>query len=203
MKKNNSRFILGLVAGVLLLVLLRLLFMPEELVTHHHANMAIFLDGNRLNLSADKYMEDVEGCKPDYIPLKPEERTHFHANEDMVVHVHDEGVTWGHFLANVGFSLSDGVLVTDQGEIISDDGDRSLKFILNGELVDSLANRLIGSEDRVLISFGSENMETGLLDQLAEVAENAAYHNVHPDPGSCSGAIEASWGSKLRRAVWF
>jgi len=203
MKSKNSLFIVGLVAGVLLFVLLRLLFMPAELVTHHHANLAIFLDGNRLDLSADKYMEDVEGCKPDYIPLKPEERTHLHGHEDMVVHVHDEGVTWGHFLANIGFSLSDGVLVTDQGEIISAAGDRSLKFILNGELVDSLANSLISTEDRVLISFGSENLETLLQGQYGLVAGNAAFYNKNPDPGSCSGAIDQGWRSKVRRALWF
>lgn len=194
-------FLIGTLLGAFLLILARVLFANADIATHHHANFAIYINGEHLDLSDDKYMEDVSGCKPDYVPLLPEERVHMHNNEDIVAHVHDEGVTWGHFFANIGFSLSDSALITDEGAIYTDQGNRTLKFIVNGEQVDSLANMLIESEDQVLISYGSESLEELLSTQFSQVADNAAYHNEHPDPGSCSGEIDYGFWEKLKRTI--
>lgn len=202
MKTSKKPLLIGILIGVFGLVALRLVFANNELATHYHANFAVFVNGEKLDLTDDKYMEDVEGCKPDYVPLLPEERTHMHNNEDVVAHVHDEGVTWGHFFQNIGFSLSDTSLTTDDGAIYTNQGNRTLKFIVNGEQVDQLANTLIGNEDQVLISYGTEAVEQVISDQFAVVEDNAGYHNEHPDPGSCSGEIEADWKTKLRNAFW-
>lgn len=195
--------VIGIIIGVVALALLRLAFMPSELATHYHSNFAVFINGERLDLSADKYMEDVEGCKPDYVAMQPEERVHMHNNEDVVAHVHDEGVTWGHFFSNIGFSLSDNALATDEGVEYRNRGNRTLKFIVNGEQVDSISNSLLGSEDQVLISYGTESLEKIIAEQVPQLADNAAWHNEHPDPGSCSGEIDAGFWAKVRRAVWY
>jgi len=191
------------ILSILAFGLLRLAFMPSEVATHYHANFAVFIDGERLDLSADEYMEDVEGCKPDYQPLLPEERVHMHNNEDVVAHVHDEGVTWGHFFQNIGFTLSDVSLTTDTGAVYQNDRSRSLKFILNGEQVESISNQLVGNEDQLLISYGSQSIDQIIETQWAEIADNAHYHNEHPDPGSCSGEIDTGLWSKIRKAFWY
>jgi hypothetical protein len=191
----------GILLGALLLILARFFFAQGAIATHHHANFAVFINGDRLDLTADKYMEDVEGCKPDFVPLQPRERVHMHSNEDVVAHVHDEGVTWGHFFANIGFSLSDSALQTDEGIIYSAQGNKKLSFIVNGEEVSSISNDLLVSEDKVLISYGSESLELRLENQYSQVEENAKWHNEHPDPGSCSGEIKAGFWDELKKAI--
>ncbi len=193
---------LGLfLSGAILLIGLRFVFMSSDHATHLHANFAVFLDGERLDLTDDRYMEDVEGCKPSFVALQPEERVHMHNNEDVVAHIHDEGVTWGHFFSNIGFTLSDSAFVNDEGVIYTQNGNKSLKFVLNGQQVDSVANRLMGTEDQLLISYGSESLDEILQSQFAQVEDNASYHNEHPDPGSCSGEIELDWWTKLKKAI--
>ncbi len=198
---KKTTLILGILLGALFLILARLLFVQGELATHHHANFAVFINGERLDLTADKYMEDVEGCKPDFVPLQPRERVHMHSNEDVVAHVHDEGVTWGHFFSNINFSLSDVALITDDGSIYANSEIQTLKFIVNGEQIESLANSLMKSEDQVLISYGTESIEEVIQEQFPTLSDNAHYHNEHPDPGACSGEIDLGFWDKLKKAI--
>lgn len=201
--KKPALFYLGALAAVILFVGIRLAFMPETTATHFHANFAMFLNGKRIDLSADKYMEDVAGCKPEYLDIQPEERTHMHNNDMNVVHVHDKGVTWGHFMANIGFAFGKNYLATDDERIYVNGQGRTIKFILNGEPVENPFNQLIKSEDRLLISFGYETIPQLMKDQYSVVASDAHEHNEHPDPGSCSGAIELGFWDKVKKAIWF
>lgn len=194
---------MGAIDMLILVVVLRFVFMPEQQVTHFHANYAMFLNGKRIELSDDKYMEDVAGCKPEYLDILPEERTHMHNNNMDVVHVHDKGVTWGHFMANIGFGFGNNYLAVDDGRIYVNGQGRTIKFILNGEQVENPYNQLIKSEDRLLISFGYETVPQLLQNQYSVVAADAHEHNEHPDPGSCSGDIELDFWSRLKKALWY
>lgn len=208
MKRGAARAALLLGAGVLLGVLalgaVRLAFLPPEPVTHYHANWAVFVDGERLDLSGEKYMEDVVRCKADPTRVDPEDRVHMHNGNPDVVHVHDGGATWGHLLANLGFGVGDDYLVTDRGERYAAGEGSSLKFVLNGNVVPSIRNQVIGSEDRLLVSYGSELAEEVVRTQLPRVASNAGEYNLKPDPAGCSGQhAEHTFGERLRRAFWF
>lgn len=194
---------LGMVVGVLALGLVRLAFLPPEPVVHHHANWAVFVDGARLDLSADRYMEDVVRCKADPTSVDPEDRVHMHNRNQDVVHVHDGGSTWGHFLANLGFGVGEDYLFTDTGARYVSGGGRTLKFILNGEEVPSIRNRVIGSEERLLVSYGSETAEEVARTQFPRVATDAGEHNLKPDPAGCAGPAEDTFADRLRRAFWF
>jgi len=64
-----------------------------------------------------------------------------------------------------------------------------MHFILNGEKVKNPYNTLIGSEDRLLVVYGSEDTEE--LDSLYQnVSTNAGEYNSKYDPGSCGGTNE-------------
>lgn len=177
--------------------------MPETRATHFHANFAVFVEGERIDLSDKKFMEDVSGCRPDYLPMQPKERAHMHNGEDTVAHVHADGVTWGHFFANLGFTFGKSYLVLESGEMVRPTGTKTLKFILNGGLSDDPFNMLIATEDWLLISFGAESIDRVTRDQWLMIPSTAKEHNAHPDPGSCSGVIEMSFWGKVRKAVWY
>ncbi|MFP3947960.1 MAG: hypothetical protein ACLFWG_04460, partial [Longimicrobiales bacterium] len=118
------------------------------------------------------------------------------------VHVHHPGVTWGHFLTNLGFVLGKNFLILDDGRRFEEGEGRTLKFIVNGFAVPEIRNRLVESGDRLLISFGSETLEEVARSQYGRVAENAEEYNHLQDPATCSGSTEPTFFERLRRAFW-
>lgn len=193
----------GALLGAATLAAARLVALPAPAVVHHHANWALVLDGERVDLTSARYMEDVAACRADPALVAPEERVHMHANDHDAVHVHAPGVTWGHFLANIGYALSATHLVTDAGRVVADSAGHTLKFVVNGEPVRTLHDRPVRSEDRVLISYGPETPDEVVRTQFPQVASTAARLNTLPDPATCSGAAAESFGDRLRRAVWY
>lgn len=158
----------------------------EHEVTHYHANYAIFVNGERLDLSSDEHMEDLVNCATDHQITYAEDRAHQHENEDHVAHVHDEGVTWGHFMTNIGLNFGDNYLKTDQGFLKNNDSG-TLKFILNGRLHPNPYNQVIQTKDRLLISFGPESKEEMLEVQFPQVASDASDYNERDDVGCGAG----------------
>lgn len=195
--------LVGALAGVLVFGAVRLAALPAAPVVHYHANWAVFVDGQRLDLADERYMEDVVRCKMDPTQVEPEDRVHMHNMNADVVHVHHAGSTWGHLLANLGFGIGDDYLFTDTGQRLTETPGRTLKFVLNGQEVSSIRNLLIRNEDRLLISFGPETAEEVTQTQFSQVASTAGEHNTQPDPAGCSGPAGESLADRLRRAFWF
>lgn len=196
------RVLLGFVLGVLALGAARFLFSPWPDPVHYHANWAVFSDGQRLDLSGDHLMEDVAACTAGET-IAPEQRVHMHNGEDQVVHVHHDGVTWGHFLANLGWSIGDDWILADDGTRLGNEGERQLTFVVNGFVVPSVRDRLIASGDRLLISWGPQSPEEALAELFPRVADDAAEYNVRQDPAGCAGSHAAlPFGERLRRAFW-
>jgi hypothetical protein len=185
-KRNTNLIIIGLLVSGLALVAWSLFRPAPQVSTHYHANFAIFIDGERLDFSSDGYMEDLANCADDYKIQFAEDRAHLHENDSDVIHIHDDGVTWGHYLANLGFGFGDDYLVNDDKKLYQAQAGKSIKFVLNGKKSANLFNQLVGNEDRLLISFGSEDLETVLKEQYTQVANSAHEHNEKDDPGSCS-----------------
>lgn len=201
---KTAAFILaGALLGILLLGAARLATQePAHAPVHYHANWAIFVDGERVDLAADRYMEDVFQCSADPQSQRPEDRVHMHENNQDVVHVHAAGVAWGHLLANLGFGIGDDYLETDDARY-ADDEAGTLKFIVDGQPVRSIRNRPVGDGERLLISYGPESEEEVIAAQFSAVASNAAVYNTMPDPASCSGQEEEEGlGDRIRRAFW-
>jgi hypothetical protein len=195
-------FVLGAILGIVVLSALRFAGQPPLHAVHYHANWALFVDGERVDLTANRYMEDVFQCTMDPNHQRPEDRVHMHENNHDIIHVHAAGATWGHLMANLGFGLGDDYIEIERTTYRSD-GDRTLKFILNGEQVRTIRNQVIGDRDRLLISYGPESAEEVVAAQFSAVAGDAGQYNLMPDPASCAGQHEESFGNRLRRAVWF
>lgn len=189
----------GVVLGVLLFVAFRFAVADPPEPTHYHANFAVWVNGERLDLSADQFMEDVGSCAAQGAVL-PRERAHLHNNNADVVHVHDQGVTWGQLLANLGMAAGNDFLVLPGGALYEAGAGRTMKFILNRRPQFSVTNDLIRSGDRLLISFGPEEEAEVLRTQFAAVASDAPEFNLRPDPASCSGAAAPTMWDRFRHA---
>lgn len=183
----QNHFIAALIIVGVLLIGFGLKDSEDHEQVHYHANYAIFVNGQNLDLSADEHMEDTINCVVDHKIVYAQDRVHMHENKDHVVHVHDDGVTWGHFMANIGFGFGDDYLMTDQGLLRNNDSG-TLKFILNGRPRLNPYNQVIQTEDHLLISFGSESREEVLKAQFSQVASDAHEYNEKDDIGCGAGS---------------
>lgn len=195
------RFVIGAVAGVLLLGGLRFAFAPWDATTHYHANWAVFIDGERLDLTAERYMEDASACA-ERGNVQAADRVHMHDGNHDVVHVHHEGATWGHLMAVLGFGLGADYLITDDGRRLFNDDGRTLKFVINGFQVSDIHNRVIRPGDRLVISYGAETAEQVMAEQFPRVASNAPEYDLTYDPAGCAGAQKPPLLERLRAAFW-
>lgn len=199
-----KKTVLTFVFGALALGATRFVLAPLNHTTHHHANWAILVDGERLDLSGDRYMEEIGACSASYEGVLPEERVHMHENNPDIVHVHHDGATWGHLLANLGMALGDDYLFSGTGDrwFAGDEG-RSIVFVLNGIPVPSVHNRVIASEDRLLVSVTTLSPAEVVAAQYPAVPSDAAEYNERMDPSSCTGGHgELPLLTRLRLAFW-
>ena len=193
----------GIALGVFALGAARFVGVHPLAATHFHANWAIFVDGERLDLSGQRYMEEVSSCYTVDGEVTPQSRAHMHEGNHDVVHVHHLGATWGHLAGNLGIGLGEGYLILDDGTRIFDGEDGRFTYILNGGALTSAHNELIASEDRLLISYGSGSLSELEEGQFGQVATTAREYNMREDPATCSGSSEplGVW-ERLKLAFW-
>jgi len=203
MRTFNILFV-GIALGAAGLGLIRFAALPPLEIVHYHANWAVWIDGERVDFSADRYMEDVAACTAgSHMDIVPENRVHMHENNPDVVHVHHGGATWGHLLQNIGWGIGESWIVTDSGELYRDTGSAGLTFVLNGFAVPPAHNRAIAPGDRMLISFGTEDYGALMYERFTTVADDAPTFDGNYDPAGCAGHADETFREKLRRAFWF
>lgn len=193
----------GLALGVFGLGAARFLGVPPPEATHFHANWAIYVDGERMDLSERRYMEEISSCYAVDGEMTPQSRVHMHEGNHDVVHIHHLGVTWGHLAGNLGIGFGEGYLILDDGTRIFDGEDGRFTYILNGRALTSAHNELVASEDRLLISYGSESLDELAEVRFGQVATTAGEYNTRDDPPTCSGSMEplGVW-DRLKFAFW-
>lgn len=159
---------------------------------HYHTNFALFIWGEKYDFTLDEFSEDIAACHAGD-EVFPKDRVHLHENNWDTIHVHHWGVTWGHFFANNGITFSDWHISFKNGEeILINNDEYRMHFILNGKVISNPYNKYMLSEDVMLISYWSETDEELLTDFLPKVVKNAWEYNLKYDPGSCSGTNENS-----------
>lgn len=197
--KKQTLLILYLVLYSILGTIGLRFLLVENVITHYHANFAVYVDGKKDPFERFTFYEEVAACSPDNA-VAPESRVHLHNNEPHVVHVHDEAATWSHFFSNLGYGLTDDLLQTDDGTYSSNLNDGQLRFVLNGRVVDGISNMTIGDEDVLLVDYSSDSDAT-LLVRYASIPRDAQVYNSANDPATCSGGAHESFTDRLKRTI--
>ncbi len=168
---------------------------------HFHTNFALFIWGEKFEFTADEYSEDVAACSIGS-EVFPKNRVHLHENNGDTIHVHHDGVTWGHFFANNGITFSNThISFKNWKRVLFNDEKNSMKFILNGKIIDDPYNRYMMSEDKLLVSYWPEEASEALSDLYSQVVSNAWEYNNKYDPGSCWWTNENSTLYLLRKML--
>ncbi|MEK6808605.1 MAG: hypothetical protein AABY14_02885 [Nanoarchaeota archaeon] len=123
---------------------------------HNHADISIYLNGKKLDLSQEQYQLRAR-------------HLHLENSEGEVIHTHASGITIGHFLNSLGFRLTNSCLKTNFG-IFCDNENSKLKFYVNGKPNDEFSAYVIKDLDKILISYGTEN-ESELQVQIKSITD--------------------------------
>lgn len=197
-KSAGAFFGYGLLAGVLILLIIRF-FMYGPQRVHYHANFAAYINGTRQTFNDPTYYEDVSACAADSAGITaPQERAHMHSNVNDVIHVHDHAVTWGAFFTNIGWYVSDSFLKTRTNLYVADDTNK-VNVILNGQDytgVMSIANTVIKDQDKLLVSYGNIDSTT-LQHEYNAIQNNALTHDKGKDPSTCSSGAPVTLSQRL------
>jgi hypothetical protein len=162
---------------------------PESV--HEHANFLVFVNGQQLNFSQEKYMEEETACKihDKGANLTDKEKAHLHGLIGWVAHKHSSDATWGLLFRNMGMTFDSTCFVSDSASYCNN-ATHELRMFVNG-----LENRLydkmpIRDMDRVLVTFGPRG--ENVAEQLASIPDDACiYSDKCPERGrpsqeSCS-----------------
>jgi hypothetical protein len=191
--------IIGFVVGILWFGGLRFLLVhPSE--THYHANFAVYINGQREEFKSFGYYEEIAACTSDYAN-NVKGRSHMHDNINNVIHIHDTRVTYQDFFENLGWSIGPDYVHTDT-TLYSNNDHATVKYILNGNPIDRVDNKIINDKDRLLVSYGDITSDSNT--QFKTVAQTAATVDAQKDPASCSGLngpADESASTRLKRAI--
>lgn len=185
---TNKWFLLGvgLLLGAAIVLGIRF-FTYQPKTVHYHANFAVYVNGQQEQFKGTNYYEETAAQKCTLEKVDdPVERAHMHDNVNNVVHVEDHLVTWGSFFQNLGWGLGDDYLKTADN-IYTPNDQNHLTFILNGKKVDTIANVIIGDQDKLLVSYGADSSDQ-IQKQYGTIQNNAKKYDTVQDPASCSGS---------------
>jgi len=188
--------VVGILFGVFCLVAIRFATYKSGNV-HYHANFSLYINGKRDEFKNFTFYEEVAACAND-LHDNPKNRVHMHDQNSSLIHIHAHAVTWGHFFANLGYGITDESVTTDDNVYVNSD-ENKLRFILNGKQETVIANKLIKSEDKLLINFGNENSET-LQKRFSEISSDAKEYNGKFDPSGCSGGEKLTPFERLKKS---
>lgn len=113
---------------------------------HVHAVFAIKLNGQAIDFSQQKYQ-----VKSNLI--------HVENLDGTTLHRHATAVPFGEFLKSVKMDISNGCFTNDDGTKFCNEGDKTLKFYVNGQQVNSITDYVVNDNDHLLVLYGNENSE--------------------------------------------
>lgn len=161
---------------------------------HTHADVALFLNGQKIDLSEEKYMSTPERALSKYV--------HLHDGKGNVVHFHAQNISIKTFLQSLGFAFDEeqGCVLTDENVSWCVNENSTWKIWVNGGDATFGFDYVPADLDRILISFGSETREQ-LLEQFSLVTDEACIQSEKcpergsPSPeSSCVGSGECGVG---------
>lgn len=159
---------------------------------HWHADIKVYLNGEQLNLSHERYMSTEEHTLSNF--------AHLHDGNGNIVHKHASGITLGFFFQTLGIGLNSSCLTLDNGTNYCTNEAETLKFYVNGKQNSQFDSYDFKDEDRILITYGRDS-EQIIKSQMDSVTEEACIYSLTcpergspPDEASCVGDCKAEGG---------
>ena len=204
-------FLVGLLLGTITLVVVARIDLgsPRPISFHEHANVGVYLNGKKLDLSANKYMYVVPCFIDGEVPpgessSNPIEKIHLHNNNGETVHVHHKGLTYADFFEGINMKLQASQFIDDQGNEYASNNTHTLDFYLNGQKITDLAGHEVRDLDKALITYGPKTRSSeSINEELLSVPDDACIssgtceHRGQAPAENCGSHETKSWVESL------
>jgi hypothetical protein len=163
------------------------LYEPRSSTEEHiHADFKVFLEGQELNFSQQKYMTGPRNVLSDLV--------HLHDMNGSIIHVHAKNVNLDLFFGSIGMKLDNNCFITDSGAEYCKVGNKTLHMYVNGVRNEEYGAYVPKDLDRILITYGDLSQQ-GLQQQLQSVTGDACIQSLKcpergppSDESSCTAA---------------
>lgn len=127
--------------------------------THTHQGLKVYLDGVPVDFSQPQYQVRSRAA-------------HFEGGDGNTLHTHAVGVSLGFLFNTLGMSFDPNCFILDNGDEFCNNGEKTLKFFVNGQQNDEFQYYQTRESDHILISYGDESEEE-IKQQLDSVVFSA------------------------------
>ena len=134
--------------------------------THIHADVKVYINGQSIDFSQKKYQLSTS-----YI--------HFEDGIGGVMHIHATGLTLGHLFKSLNGDFNNNCL-TLESQTNCNDGNKKLKFYVNGKQNNEFSSYIMQDLDKLLVSYGAEN-DLEIQKQLKSVTNLAPEYSGNKD----------------------
>ena len=133
---------------------------------HIHADFKVYINGKPIDFANSEYY-----MKSSFIHLDDSQN-----KEDAsgVMHMHATGVPLWVFFKSIGMNFDKSCITQENNEKFCNDGNKKLKFFVNGKENNEFENYVFNDLDKILISYGDE---IDLTQQLNYIADFAKLHS--------------------------
>lgn len=131
----------------------------EEATFHIHADFKVYINGEAVDFSLPAYQ-----LRDKYV--------HVEDGVGELIHVHKKGATIGYFFETLDIEFNDTCFVTPAEGAHCNEGNKRLRFYVNGIENNEFGNYEIQNSDKILISFGDGDIDkqlgsvTGLAEKI-------------------------------------
>ena len=118
---------------------------------HIHADFKIFINGNPINFADGRYY-----MKSSIMHLDSNQNKD---DASGVIHMHATGVPFWYFLRSVGINLEKECITLENQQKLCNNGDKKLRFFINGKKHLEIENYVFNDLDKILIIYGNDSEE--------------------------------------------
>lgn len=161
----------------------------QEKPYHTHADFKVYINGQQLNFSQQKYMTDKNNT------INP--MVHLHDLDGDVIHHHAPNITLAYFFSTLNMGFNSTCFATGDGaEFCSDEGKELQMFVLHegGQWGQNagFGSYVFSDLDRILITFGNETIGAlqGQMDSITDkscIQSGTCPERGAPTDADCAG----------------
>ena len=144
---------------------------------HTHADLAMWVEGQKIDLSAGKYMLDEESADPE-----KETNPHLHDGNGLVIHRHKSGQSIGEFLKAINITATEQCITLDSGTSACTQGEKRWQMFVNGTQQPFDLSYVFNDLDQILLTYGADKKQ--VTTQLQSLSDDAClYSQTCPERG--------------------
>ncbi len=142
--------------------------------SHTHADVAIFIDGEQLDLSDEKYMSNEQKALHPFF--------HLHDGNGSVIHRHKPGIAISELFSSLGITMTKDCVAVDDGQESCTDGKNRWRMIVNGGERMFDPSYVFKDTDKILLTYSAS--DTLWETEWQQVTDDAClYSKICPERG--------------------